>query len=274
MPSKRRDWDRITDVVKLVAGTGLVLDVVARERVEPVSILFHGDPGTGKTTLLKRFDECPTLIFRDDLTWMGVIDLLQQARHHAVTHVVFPEFQKLMQRKGDTWENTVGVLGQAIEDGVTDSQIGPRRVRLEGTRIGMIAAMTGDSFEENRAYFEAKGLISRLIVCQWDSTETSARKVYAKMRVGDKRDLKKVRMVRVTRPPVKVIVPEALSLQLENYVHNDLGLEFKDKRPFVQFRALLCSAALLRVGERVRKATLADLATLQKYDDIWKGALR
>lgn len=272
---KRREWDRITDVVKLVATTGLVMDVVARDRIEPVSFLLYGDPGTGKTALLKRFAaRNPTLVFRDDLTWMGVIDLLQEAKHHAVSHVIFPEFQKIMQRKGDTWENTVGVLGQAIEDGVTDSQVGPRRIRLEGTRIGMIAAMTGDSFEGCREYFQSKGLLSRMIPVKWTSTRADAKRVYRRIRRGNKRDLTNVRIPEVRSPPVRVTIGESLGEQLERYVHQDLGMDFRDKRPVFQFRALLCAAALLRGGTRVRCASQDDLLSLREYDDVWKGAVR
>lgn len=271
----RREWDRITDVVKLVATTGLVLDVVARDRVEPVSFLLYGDPGTGKTALLKRFAaRNPTLVFRDDITWMGVLDLLEEAKHHAVSHVVFPEFQKIMQRKGDTWENTVGVLGQAIEDGVTDAQVGPRRIHLEGTRIGMISAMTGDSFEGCRGYFQSKGLLSRMIPVKWTSTLGDAKRVYRRIRRGNKRDLTNVRLPEVHYSPVKIEIKEALGEQLEKYVHQDLGMDYRDKRPVFQFRALTCAAALLRGGPRVRRATEDDLLSLREYEDIWKGVVR
>lgn len=273
--ARRRQWNRMTDAVRLVLSTGLVQDVTARDRVEPVSMLIAGDPGTGKTALLQKFVKLnPTLAYRDDLTWMGLVDLLQQAKHHSVTHILFPEFQKLMQRKGETWENTVGLLGQAIEDGVQELQVGKRRVRLGGVRIGVVAAMTGDSFDEVRDYFESKGMMSRLIFTKWQTTPTEAALIYKRMRSGDKRDLVQVRLPKVARPPVRIRINNSLGIRVENFVHQILRADPRDKRPVVQFRQLVCAAALIRGGQGIRTATLADLKRVQEFEDVWKGSIR
>lgn len=257
----------MTELVRLVASTGLVLDVVARRRVEPVSLLITGDPGTGKTELLKRFRANLTLEYKDDLTWMGLVDTLHAAKRHSVTHIVFPELNKVLDRRSDVWQNCMGLLAQAIEDGVYDAQVGARKLRFDGVRVGMIAGITGDSWDDVRAYFEQKGLKSRILVINWEPTTAETNRVMSRANRGNLRDLKPIALTKVADPPIPVSVPIRLGDKIQAFINHNYHRDHK--RRFFQFRALACAAALLRVGPSVRVATPEDWQYVMDFD-IWK----
>lgn len=264
----KRPWARVSALVRLVATTGLVLDQIARKRVEPVSLLITGPPGTGKTECLKRFKANAALAFRDDLTWMGLIDLLQLSHRGAISHVVFPELNKVLDRRDDVWQNCMSLLGQAIEDGVYQAQVGKQKISLDGTRIGMIAGITGDSWENIREYFKSKGLASRILVVKWEESQRDDRRVMQRSGRGELGDLRPVHLPRVDDPPVTIRIPQNVADALEafvmqNYLHDR-------KRRFFQFRAMVCAAAVLRIGAGARVVTPADWRYVMAFRDVWK----
>jgi hypothetical protein len=185
-----------------------------------------------------------------------------------ISHIVFPELNKVLDRRDDVWMNCMSLLGQAIEDGVYDAQVGNRKTHLDGVRIGMLAGITGDSWDNIRDYFKSKGLASRILVVKWEESVRDDRRVMQRSGRGELGDLRPVRLPVVKDPPVRLRIPQGVADAIEefvvaNYLHDR-------KRRFFQFRAMACAAAVLRVGQGARVVTPADWRYVMGFKDAWK----
>ena len=155
-----REWDRMTDLVRLIVATGAV------KGARPVSLILISEPGTGKTELLERFMPNPTLSFHSDLTWRPLMKVLRNATRLQVSHLVLTEFQKLFQRRSHVADNCLGAIVQAMEEGIYSVGVGDA-VEFKGVRVGIIGAVTHGTMAKRREYLAEIGFLSRAFVVPW-----------------------------------------------------------------------------------------------------------
>lgn len=156
----RHEWAYWSDFVGLFIATGYVKGELAQ------SLLLVGDPGVGKSTLLSRFYKTPSVIVAMDATAEG---LKQQVFRRAISeqrrHLMLPEMYKLMQRRGPTADNTVGVLTLAMSGEMHDSYIGDKQMDEfpKGFQLGVIGAMPTRIYKDWRQTINNTGLLSRML---------------------------------------------------------------------------------------------------------------
>ena len=264
MPRKRREWDRLTDLLRLFVASGAVLGH------RPASLLLVGTPGRGKTELLERFRPNPSLSYHSDLTVRSFWGIMKKADRQSVlsdgsrSHLVFTEFQKLFQRKASVWENCVGTLCQAMEEGVVDIDVGGESYHFKGVRLGVLGAMTIRTLKRRGPDMEDMGLLSRACVLPWDLSPDELDEIMHRIAHKNERDLRPV-LLRLPKKPCAVTMRPGYHKPIQQYVST---VHPRTALRLFQRICLLCKAdALLRGQTSVRKENLTRV--LDGYVDYW-----
>lgn len=232
-----REWDRGTELVRMFAATGFVANA------QPQSLLLISEPGSGKTELIERFSGNSVLSYASDITSQGLYPLLKLAKQNACTHLMATEFQKFLLRKSATAQATLGILCQAMEEGVGHVRIGEKHVDFGGAQIGLIGAITHDTAAKWHKQLRELGFWSRCAAFEWEMPLPELRAVMRSISRQDRSDLSQITFAR-TLARVHVEFPESLSEQLEDFVFRS----FKNLtilRVFQRFRTLSMACAVL-----------------------------
>lgn len=242
----------------MYVATGWLLDV------GPQSLLLVGEPSSGKTELLNRFEQVPSLHFVSDITVMGLHRTLKHAKNGSTTHVIATEFQKLFMRKREAVQNLIGTLSQAMDEGVKNVDVGDNPQDLKGARVGFIGATTPQSYREQERFLGGLGFLSRLTAVDWEMPPDEVYGVMSAISRGDTSDL--IPMV-LTAPAkrLRVHIPQELSTQFQDW----LWKRYRDDsalRLFKRFRALAMGCALLDGRDMVHAR---DVEKVVAFDPYW-----
>ncbi len=186
----RNEWFMWSDFIGLFVATGYVKDEMAQ------SLLLVGEPGTGKSALLSRFYEAPSVMLAMDATAEG---LKQQAIPRAITgnkrHLLLPEMYKLMQRRGPTAENTIGVLTLLMSGELHVTYIGKDQMDKfpKLFQMGVIGAMPTKVFHDWSQTINNTGLLSRMVPIEFTLHPAMIAQVRVAIAMRDRRLLEPVR---------------------------------------------------------------------------------
>lgn len=256
-----REWSRGTELVKLFLATGFI------ENCRPASLIFVGEPGTGKTELLERFRKNKNCSFHSDITVRQLFPVLKQVNRGVVTHLVLTEFQKLMQRKMAVAENLLGTLVQAMEEGVQAVSVGPGHTEYGGVRVGVVGAITNGTIAKRRDFLSEMGFLSRAATFEWDLPPEEELEIMGKISRGDFADLEPIQLPRPVRA-VHVELAESHSNALASYVWE--SRKGKAIRHFNRLRALAQASAFLD-GRDVVNAL--DVEWIRGFHSYWQKML-
>lgn len=258
-----REWDRMTELVKMFAFTGWLSNARAQ------SMLLISEPGSGKSELLDRFILNGWLEYASDLTVQGLYPILKRMRQGAVTHIMATEFQKFFLRKTSTAENTLGTMCQMMEEGVRQVMVGGKTVDFGGAQGGLIGAITHKTAATWRESLHEYGFWSRCAAFDWDMSQEELRGVMAAISSGDRSDLDPL-VLNVPRTKMHVEFPQVLSQQFEEFVVRRM-MAHTVLRVFQRFRALAMACALMD-GRDVVHAR--DVEKVVAYDPYWSRMIK
>lgn len=200
------EWRKWSDFVGLFVATGYVKGSMAQ------SLLLIAEPGTGKSALLSRFFNVPSVIVAMDATAEG---LKQQVFSRAISerkrHLLLPEMYKLMQRRGPVADNTIGVLTQAMSGEMHDSFIGKdqRDQFPEEFQLGVVGAMPTKIFNDWSQTISNTGLLSRMYPVEMKFSSALIRAIQVAIAHEDRTMLAPVRF-RWPDSPVSIVYPQKL----------------------------------------------------------------
>jgi len=220
--------------------------------------------------MLLRFKNNERLAFQSDVTWLGFIEILYESQRKKYTHIVMPEFQKIFQRRRETWENVIGILGETMAEGVSQVAVGKRVLDFGGLKLGLVGAMTTNTLRRRHDYFLEHGLLSRTLVLSFDPPVSYYKSVRRQMRSNSRRQTTQVKLLTPDKL-VKIRISPILGEKIGTYV-SQLKFDATDFRPEVTMRMLVCAAALLRVGPLVRSAQLQDLLYVKSFHSYFEEA--
>ena len=266
----RREWDRGTELLAMFAMTGF-LECQSAEgkwrRERPQSIILVGDPASGKSELIERFNGNTWLAYRSDITRRGLDPIFDEAIHDRATHLVMTEFQTVFLRKMAVAGNCLTSLGQAMEEGIGIENIGGRERDYGGVRIGLIAGITNGSLEERRRYLRDLGMLSRAATLIWAPPDTEIKEIMRRIDHGDRRDLEKVRLHRPDRP-VRVALPSEKAAVLTKFAWDMLRGQGMRLQRRLHVLAMACA---MSAGRDVVKSD--DIEKVLLFQDYWRKAV-
>lgn len=268
-PDTVREWDRGTRLISLFVATGSGYIIGSshddKGRVKPASLLFVSQPGQGKTELLDRFRPNPNLAYKTDLTSRGFYRVLREAREGITTHIVATEFQKFFQRKLAVAENLLGVMVQAMEEGVGPVDIGNKQYDYGGVRVGLLGAVTHGTLDRKREFLAEMGFLSRAAVIPWALPIAEKKAIMHHIAAGNTQDIIPV-SIELPDEPVAVDFPESVAQDLITYVWR--SWRESALRVFGRMRSLCMAAALLE-GRDIVEAK--DIEHVLDFDDYWQN---
>lgn len=179
------EWDRLSELVGYYVLTGYIQNLDAQ------SVLLVGPPGSGKSSLVRRFAGAPRSKVVLDITVDGFRkSLLPEAKRKGHRTIIMPEFYKPFQRQGSTVMNMVGMLTAAMSGELDAMLIGPEAMQYDGVQLGFIGAMTTQVYAEWSSTLAAAGILDRLAVLPitWSQAERIA--IETKITREDRRDLR------------------------------------------------------------------------------------
>lgn len=266
----RREWDRGTELLSIFSMSGFLESQDSNgkwRRERPQSLMLVGDPASGKTELIERFNQNTWLAYRSDITRRGLDPILDDAIHNRATHLVMTEFQTVFLRKMSVAGNCLTSLGQAMEEGIFIEDIGGRQRDYQGARIGLIAGLTNGSLEERRRYLRDLGMLSRAAVLFWAPPDSEIKEIMSRIDRGDRRDLEKIKLARPDRP-VRVALPTPLAGKLTSFAWDMLrGQGMRLQR---RLHVLTMTCAMMSGREIVKQD---DVDQIMRFQDYWKKAV-
>jgi hypothetical protein len=134
-------------------------------KYKPLSLLFIGIAGTGKSRLLQTLRPLKFVAYLDDVTPKYLVEFLKKAQKGKKRFLIIPDFLNVTSSHGQkTKGTTISILRTMIEDGVTDlSDFGLEFSSKFPVKAGLITATTTGSFQEFMEHWKTTGFLSRLI---------------------------------------------------------------------------------------------------------------
>lgn len=256
-------WHHFAYLIGLVSMTGRI-----EPNRRPQSLLIHGSPGSGKTAAMERFmsdDHTtglnPHMTFLTNATTMGLQTILKEHVPRGVSHLMVPEFQSLLLKRGGVWETMLGTLLPAMEEGVRDVYVGPKQVAYGGARVGLIAAMPTDAYFHHREMLHNVGFLSRMMVIRYERAPEFVLEARHRLNEGDRTELVKIG---VDLPSsIRVHVPQAIAQWLTEYAATIDSTNIH--REASRFQALAQAIAFNSGATTVRREHLAVLMELEPF---------
>lgn len=161
---------------------------------KPLSAMFIGNVGIGKSELLKEFQLCDNIVFLTDVTYMGVISLLKDNKE--LNHLVIPDFLKLTMKKGSTVDNVISVLNSLIEEGLFKISLFGVQEDFKGKQVGLITATTIGSYNQHYKKWNSIGFLSRMLEVSYDYSDSTIDEIFEYIHKGKYSDenLKKLEL--------------------------------------------------------------------------------
>jgi AAA lid domain len=198
LPSDHGLWQALTTLVGLSAITGRIVGE------SPQSLMIVGPAGNGKSALLNRFRLPHGEEYHNSNLWYltsasstGITSVLQN-KAVRVTHLVAPEFQTFILRKGSVWASLLGMLLPAMAEGLHEVRNGPKMIHLGGAKLGLLAAMTYEAYQWHREQLRGTGFFDRMLVVHWHRSRDDQTLAQYLVNRGETREL----------TPVSLNIPE------------------------------------------------------------------
>lgn len=265
-PSDRPEWNALTWLIGLVSITGHL------EGGRPHSLLIVGPPSSGKSELMLRYRPAPGevrnshMLFATSVTSWGLSEILLNRVPQGVTHLVAPELQTLIKRKGPVWDATVGLLLPAMEEGVTDTFQGPLRKRFHGARIGFMTAIPDEAYDVHYRELESCGLLSRMLVVRFQRTNDNVLLARKAANFGDRSELQKISVPEFPKHgKIRVALSPRLATLIDEYA---ASLSTKEvHRASNRFQAFTKAVAWLN---NEPEATEAHFRAITAHEKFWR----
>lgn len=156
-------WASASLFLSLYPATGMVKGISAQ------SLLLVGEPGSGKSELLRRFSRLPSTVVAGDITVDPLRELAaSDTRPVPLRHIIMPEFGRLFSHRDSTVAAVTNLLTSLMTADAGQELVGPRggghRLDLTGKQIGVLAAMPTDVFKLRFNDLVATGFLSRFII--------------------------------------------------------------------------------------------------------------
>jgi hypothetical protein len=236
---------------------------------KPNSVIVIAKPESGKTEVMKRFRINKNIAYVSDVTAFGIQrDYLSKIEAGEVRHSIIPDLLKPLSRKESTVNSFITLMNSLIEEGVAAVSTYASPGLLSFSRplkCGLITAITGGEFRDQRHNWEKKGFLSRTILFSYSYGFSTVNKVFESILELDyikerhvKLDIpKKDPYIRLPRKFARSILPTTAMIAKAEKTYG-----FRLQK---QFQALMQASALEHHRRVVNKADVQRVLRLMQW---------
>lgn len=252
----------VSEFIQSVLMTGKV------KSFEPVSAIIIATPECGKTSIVTdafTTGRTKSAIQLTDVTGRGLMELCKN--HPEVTHFIFNDMVTILSHKQSVNTYTLSVLNAMTEEGIQSAAYPGRVESYEHGKRAIIGCVTTAMMKDQRRWWNAHGLSSRLFPFCYDHNAALTIKVKDSIEMGEGKKRKKKTSKRGGYVVKKVAVEMSPEIRkkvrvLSDIISHSLG-DSKGYRRLHQFNSLIRGHALAR-GDRAKKVSQKDLEFLYR----------
>lgn len=234
------------------------------KNAKPISMLLIADTETGKTQILEVFMNLKPVIWANDLSAHVIVDEVAPAVEKGKTHILIPDFLKVLGHQKMVTRNTMTMLNSIMEEGLKNVMFyGTRKEFKEPVRCGIIAAMTKDAYNSREKYWSSIGFVGRCIPVSFSYSDDTKLKIHQHIREGFPTKAIEI----ITGKQMKVEIPSGIAEKVQ-----DLAIT---RTPFStgfrlhkQLRSLLQAHALFCGRSKVKKEDYEEIRRLSKFMNV------
>lgn len=160
----------LKDLIKTILYTGYI------EGEKPLSVMFVGKVGSGKSEIINQFKLNDNIAYFSDLTYMGLIKLLSDNPN--IKHIAIPDFLKITMKKKSTMDNVVSAFNSLMEEGLEKISMMGVEKDFKGKQCGIITATTKASFSQHENIWKSMGFLSRMLIISFDYKDETINEIF------------------------------------------------------------------------------------------------
>ena len=150
----------------------------------PVSIMLIANPESGKTTILSKFANVPSVKFTTDLNTNMFVDFCYEYQANLKKTIIIGDFLRITSKKHSSQKNILTILNACMEEGYTGKLPMGQYIEKKIT-ANLITSITQDEVSDKRHKWSQLGFMSRLLPVTYAYNNETAEKImqYIKDRV-------------------------------------------------------------------------------------------
>jgi hypothetical protein len=205
-------------------------------------MLLIADTETGKTQILEPFMNLEPVIWANDLSTHVIVDEVARQVEEGKTHIVIPDFLKVLDHQKMVARNTLTMLNAIMEEGLKNVMFyGTRKEFKEPVKCGVITAITRDAYKAREKYWKGIGFVGRCLIVSFAYSDETIRKIHEHIRDGFPARAIQITLGRRT----KVEIPKAIADKVKDLVLAKAPFStgfrlHKQLRLVIQAHALYC----------------------------------
>ena len=172
--------DVIKRAVELTLATGQL------EGEQPGSLLITAQVEEGKTHLVAQYASLPSVTYLADATAYGIVEKYQKdLQSGSVSHLIFPELIRPLERSKETAAGFVAFLGELIEEGIKEMQTFATSFKLPAPiKAGVIACIARGHLNHRLRHWNETGFLSRFLVMSYSYGDATAEEIRKAITLG------------------------------------------------------------------------------------------
>jgi len=244
-----------------------------------VSALVLAKPESGKTYMLTRFAVNNGVVFLSDLTYTGLISLLERIRAGAVKTILIPDMLKIVGRKESAVMNLITFLNELIEEGVKGIMTYNHNLFFDDfVRCNIISAITSVDFFATKYELGRTGFLSRVVPFSYAYSYEDVEGIFREIMEGrnfiDYEHLK-LKSKSVDLPfELAQRIRERITQKVVDRINMTIGLDLYGFRLQRNLQVLAKASALLRKDNVVREEDVAELEKMSEWFNYDFNVLR
>ena len=252
----------------------LISLAIASTRIKnekPVSILIIAKPESGKTATLKEFSINNGVIWISDITYTGILNVLDKINSGTVKTLLIPDLLKVLGRKKSTVMNLLTLLNELIEEGIKTIMTYGKTIHYSNYLVAnIIGAITSKDFFMRKDILGGIGFLSRVIPFSYKYSVQDINKIFETIMKGE--NSVEFQRLKLPSKAKEIILSKKMAERIKSNITLSLANRFKytTKEEIYGFRfqknlqTLAKASALLR---KSKKVSIKDVRKLEKISN-------
>lgn len=235
-----------------------------------VSVLILAKPESGKTFMMSKFAVNNGVVFASDLTYSGLIDLLDRIRNGTIKTILIPDMLKIVGRKQSTVVNLITFLNELIEEGVKTLMTYGHSISFDSfVRCNIVSAITSADFFTTKFELGRTGFLSRVVPFSYAYSYEDVQEIFSEIMEGNsfvEYEYLKIKPRGIELPlELAKRIKENITEKAVERINRVIGLDLYGFRLQRNLQVLAKANALLRKDKVVTEEDVAELERMSEW---------